>query len=420
MEALALLIGELIFVILVPFIALAIELFGAAISALVVALSGRKHEPGARAGIAKPVAVVLTGLSALVLVAVLAVNVFFFEQAVQFVFDRVEQRKGIATSCETIDGSLLTGRVQLGNCDIKRREHPVSTFDLQVAEINLNLRIASMFGTAQLDSARVSGLAGAVFTDRQAAADQPPRDRPRREFEIDELVVTDVRVAVTGINSSGDAFSLPIAVERLDSKPLRSKLLLFDVLFRANASGSLAGAPFELASSGTALDRRTEWRATQVPVASLADVVGGALGWFSAGFVNVYVEDDRKATDAASLDLDWQLEFSGLEVTPPPGTGRVARIASVPLTKLINGYDGSIPLEFGLVLDEDQFALRYSLTAAGVWLAIKDAVDGAWSRIGFDTSKIAEKTESMREGMRSVIDRVRGSGDEDDDNDDQP
>ncbi|MEO0953302.1 MAG: hypothetical protein AAFY44_18570, partial [Pseudomonadota bacterium] len=297
---------------------------------------------------------------------------------------------------------------------------PVSTFDLQVAEIDLDLRITSMFGTARLESARVTGLAGAVFTDRRSAANQPPRDRPRREFEIDDLKVTDVRIAVTGINASGNPFNVPVAIEQLTSRPLRSKLLLFDVLFRANASGSLAGAPFELASSGTNENRRTEWRATQVPVARLADVVGGALGWFSAGFVDVYVEDDWEATEATSLDLDWQLEFSGLEVTPPPGTGRVARIASVPLTKLINGYDGSIPLEFGLVLEEDQFALRYSLTAAGVWLAIKDAVDGAWSRIGFDTSKIAEKTESMREGMRSVIDHVRGSADEDEDNDDQP
>ena len=419
MEALALLIGELIFVILIPFIALAVELIGAAISALVAALSGRKREPGSRGSIAKPVAVVLAGLSGLVLVAVLVVHLFFFEQAVQFVFDRVEQRKGITTACETIDGSLFTGRVQLGNCDIQRREHPVSTFDLQVAEIDLDLRIASMFGTAQLDAARVTGLAGAVFTDRQAAADQPPRDRPRREFEIDELLVTDVRIAVTGINSSGNAFSVPIAVERLESTPLRSKFLLFDVLFRANAAGDLAGAPFELASSGTAERRRTEWRATQVPVASLADVVGGALGWFSDGFVDVYVEDDWEATASTSLDLDWQLEFSGLEVTPPPGTGRVARIASVPLAKLINGYEGSIPLEFGLDLKEDQFALRYSLSAAGVWLAIKGAVDGAWSRFGFDVSNIAEKTESMREGMRSVMDRVRGS-DEEPEEDDQP
>ncbi|MEL6448521.1 MAG: hypothetical protein AAFQ62_11290 [Pseudomonadota bacterium] len=408
MEALALLIGELIFVILIPFIALVVELFAAAVSALVAALSGRKRAPNARGSIAKPVAVVLAGLSGLVLVAVLVVNLFFFEQAVQFVFDRVAQRKGITTACDTIDGSLLTGRVQLGNCDIKRREHPVSTFDLQVAEIDLDLRIASMFGTAQLDTARVTGLAGTVFTDRRAAADQPPRDRPRREFEIDELLVTDVRIAVTGVNSSGNPFSVPIAVERLESTPLRSKFLLFDVLFRANAAGNLAGAPFELASSGTAERRRTEWRATQVPVASLADVVGGALGWFSDGFVDVYVEDDWEATASTSLDLDWQLEFSGLEVTPPPGTGRVARIASVPLAKLVNGYEGSIPLEFGLDLKEDQFALRYSLSAAGVWLAIKEAVDGAWSRIGFDSSKIADKTESMREGMRDILDRVRG------------
>ncbi|MEO0616805.1 MAG: hypothetical protein AAFY69_11800 [Pseudomonadota bacterium] len=419
MEALALIIGEIIFVILIPFIALVIELVAAAVSALVAARSGRKREPGSRGSIAKPVAVVLAGLSAVVLVAVLVVNLFFFEQGVQFVFERIEQRKGITTSCGEINGSLLTGRVQLGDCDIAREDHRVSTFDLQVAEIDLDLRIASMFGTAKLDSVRVTGLAGTVFTDRRSAADRPRRDRPRREFEIDDLTVQDVRVAVTGINASGDPFSAPIAVDQLDIAPLRSKLLLFDVLFRANASGSLAGAPFELASSATTDGRRTEWRATQVPVASLADVVGGALGWFSAGFVDVYVEDDWEATESTSLDLDWRLEFSELEVSPPPGTGRVARIASVPLTRLINGYDGSIPLEFGLVLEENQFALRYSLSAAGVWEALKTASDGAFSSVGFDVSKLAEKTESLREGMRSVIDRVRGS-DEEPEAEDQP
>lgn len=410
MEALALIIGEMVFAILAPFVAIVFEVAGAAISAIIGALGGGSGERGTTHRIARPVAIVLTALAGVVLASVLVANFFYFEPSVRFVLGQMEKRTGVATACKEIDGSLLMGRVSLGDCDIRRASHPRSTFELEVTALDIDLRITSLLGTATLDTAHVSGLSGWVRADRaRAAGDDSERAavRPRRDFEIRDLQVSDVRVSVSGTNPDGNDFEVPIEIEQLAIRPLRSRLVLFDLLFRANASGTLAGAPFRLTTTAIPDGRRTEWRAQQVPVASFGAMTGGALAWFNSGIVDVYVDDEWQRSDATAIDLDWQLRFSALEVAPPPGTGSVARFVTAPLTRFVNSFDGEFPLEFQLLLNENQFEYRSSLSAAGVWTAIGEAVNDALSLLGFDLDSAKRTGDTLKKGVTSVLDRIR-------------
>lgn len=416
MEALALIIGEIVFAILAPFIAIVVEAIGALLSALVSALGGGSGERVWSSRVAKSVAVVLTGLAGIVLACVLVANFFYFDESVRFVVSQVQKRTGIATECGEIEGSFLTGQVSLRECDIRRVTHPRSTFELAVAEVDIDLRITSMFGTATLDSARVAGLSGSVRADRNRATDEDsgePGVKPRRDFEVKDLRVSDVSVSISGTNPDGNDFEVPVEIGELEIQPLRSRLALFDILFRANASGALAGAPFQITTTEIPDGRRTEWRAQDVPIASFGSMVGGSLAWFSAGTVDVYVDDEWQRSDATAIDLDWRLDFSKLEVAPPPGTGRVARVITAPLTRFVNGFDGSFPLEFALVLNENQFEYRSSLSAAGVWSAIGESVNNALSLLGFDFSSAERTGASIKDGVKSVLDRVRKPKDED-------
>ena len=418
MEAIALIIGELVFAILAPFIAIVVEAVGAAISALIGLVTGKPTEKLASSRIARVIALVLAVLTGLVFACVLIINFFFFEDSARFVLGKVEDRAGIATECEDIRGSLLFGRVDLQNCSIRRPDHPTSSFELTVSEVNIDLRITSMLGTATLDTARVAGLNGWVRSDRSQALDESADDdqeRPRREFEVKDLQVSDTNVRLSGTNPDGNRFDVPIQIDRLEVQPLRSRFALFDVLFRSNASGSLAGAPFTLSSSKIPDGRRTEWRAEKVPIASFGSMTGGLLSWFSSGYVDVYVDDEWQRSDATAINMDWNLSFSQIEVTPPPGTGRVTRFVTAPLTRYVNSFDGEFPLEFEMVLNEDQFLYQSSLAAAGVWTAIGEAANNALSVIGIDLDSPENTGDSLKEGMKSILERARKPREQDED-----
>ncbi|MDJ0916399.1 MAG: hypothetical protein QNJ05_01465 [Woeseiaceae bacterium] len=410
MEAIALIIGELIFAILAPFIAIVVEAVGAAISALIGLLSGKRSENPVFLRITRLIAMALAALAGVVFACILVINFFFFEDSARFVLGKVETRAGIATECEDIGGSLLFGRVDLRNCSIRRPVHPSSSFELDVGEVSIDLRITSLLGTATLDTARVVGLSGWVRADRSQAPEggaDGDRERPRREFEVIDLQIADARVSLSGSNPDGNRFDVPIEIERVEVRPLRSRFALFDILFRSNASGSLAGAPVTLSSSEVPDGRRTEWRADKVPIASFGSMTGGILSWFSSGYVDVYVDDEWQRSDATAINMDWNLRFSDIEVAPPPGTGRVTRFVTAPLTRYVNSFDGDFPLEFEMVLNEDQFLYQSSLAAAGVWSAIGEAANNALSVIGINLESPEKTGDSLKEGMKSILERAR-------------
>ncbi len=434
MEAIALLIGELVFLILAPMIAVIAEAIVSLVSGLLALLStifGRKaqedstgssaHEvqqsppPTRTAKAATVVSRVFAALAVLAFTIVLAVHFFFFEQGVRFAFEQVEDRAGISANCAEIDGSLLAGRVTLGQCSMQRLQHSTSSFDLSVESLTLDLDVLSMFGTATIETAELEGLSGWIRSDRSEAPEEAAEDeeRPRRQFVIENLDVSDVELKIAGWNPDGNAFDIPVTIERVRISPLRSYLALFDVLFRSNASGTLDGAPFSLSTTATEDGRRTAWRAKQVPVASLGAMTGGLLSWFDAGTVDVFVDDEWQKNNATSIDMDWRLHFSDVSVAPPPGTSLTVEFVTGPLTRYVNSKNGEFPLEFSLKLDESQFEYRSSLAAAGLWSAVGGAVNNAGTLFGIQLDSAERTGEALKEGAKSILDRVRKPKDED-------
>lgn len=410
MEALILIFGELVFALLAPFFVIVVELVGSLLGLTFSFGIGRKTQDVASSRTARIIAMGLMTLAALLLSIIWVVNSFYFDSAVRYVFGVAEKRSGIVTSCQTIDGSLFAGRVDLRNCTIRRLSHPTSSFDLSLDEVFLDLRVTSLLGTANIDTARVAGLDGWVGSDRssrdpEAAAEQV--EKPRRAFVIDKLDVSDGRIKLSGTNPDGNAFELPVAISQIRSEPLRSRLALFDIMFRSNLAGSIADAPFEVSTSVIQDGRTTAWRAEQVPVASLGAMIGGPLSWFSSGYVDMFVDDQWQRGDALSIDMDWRLVFADVEVSAPPGTGALGRIASEPLTRYVNGLDGHFPLEFTVVVNESQFEFESSLAAAGLWSAVGDSVNKVLKTFGFDTEKASETGNALKEGAKSVLDRLR-------------
>lgn len=410
MEALILIFGELVFAILTPFVMLIADLIGSLLGLIISWVAGRKADRVVASRVIHVVAVGLIGLAILTLAAIWIVNSFYFDSTVRYVFGMTEKRSEIATACQEIDGSLFAGRIDLRDCTIRRSSHPTSSFDLNVEKVVFDLRVTSLLGTARIETAEVTGLDGWVRNDRSQAGGPDNTDqveKPRRAFVIDRLDVANASVELFGVNPDGNPFQLPIRIRQIDSQPLRSRLALFDILFRSNVSGSITEAPFEISTSGIQDGRQTAWRAEKVPIASFGALTGGPLSWFSAGHVDVYVDDEWQRGDSLSIDMDWRLQFTDVEVTAPAGSSAFTRMAAGPLTRYVNGLGGQFPLEFELVVNESQFEYSSSLAAAGLWTAVAEAVNRILATFGVDPKQASETADALKEGAKSVLDRLR-------------
>ena len=416
MEALVLIFGEMIFALLAPLVAVVVDLAAAILASIFSFIPSSSRRIRISGAAAKKVLFVLLAIAAISVGALAVINKFYFADSVRMVFGVLERRSGIEANCSDIDGSLFSGQVSLGNCAFARSGHPSSEFELQLEQLRFDLNMGSLFGTAEVQTAHISGLKGSVRrhhtqsdTDGEIAV-----EKPRRSFVIQDLKVEDIDISLSGLNKDGGRFELPVLVASATSAPLRSRLALFDILFRSNASGEIAGAEFKIQTAGDAGGRQTIWRASDVPVASFGAVTGGALSWFRNGVVDIYVEDNWRRDGQLEIDMDWNLRFRDVEVQAPETAAVMTRLATAPIVDYVNSHGGEFPFEFQMIINESQFEYQSSLAAAGLWTAVGAAVNNLLAGFGIDVGKSASETgDKLKEEAKSVLDRLRRPRDED-------
>lgn len=416
MEALVLIFGEMIFALLAPLVAVVVDLIAAILASIFSFFPSSSRRIRISSGAAKKVLVVLLAVAAIIVGALSVINKFYFTDSVRMVFGLLERRSGIEVDCSKIDGSVFSGQVALGSCTIVRTSHPGSEFELELGHVEFDLKLSSLFGTAEVQTAHISGLKGSVSRQHSQGVtdDDLAVEKPRRSFVIQDLKIEGVEISLSGLNKDGGRFELPVNVANATSAPLRSRLALFDILFRSNATGEIAGAEFEIQTAGDSSGRETTWRASDVPVASFGAVAGGVLSWFRDGVVDVYVEDTWRREGQLEIDMDWKLGFSNVEVQAPATAGVVTRLATGPIVDYVNSHDGEFPFEFQMVINESQFEYKSSLAAAGLWTAVGESVNKLLAGFGFDVGKSAAETgDKLKEEARSVLDRLRRSKNED-------
>ncbi len=410
MEALILIVGELILAVLVPLLATIVNVIGAMLASIFSIVPHVGEKRLISRGAAKKIFVLLLTTALIILSALFVIDKFFFADSVRMVFGTLERRSGVETSCVEIDGSVFSGRISLGKCTVVRREHANVEFNLELNTLDFQLQLSSLLGTANVQTAHIGGLRGSV-NRHQVQANSGGNDaleKPRRPFVIQDLRMENVEITLSGVNRDGDSFELPVQVISATSAPLRSRFALFDILFRSNATGEIAGAEFEIKTDGDSDGRHTTWRASQVPVANFGSMVGGALSWLHDGVVDVYVEDRWRRDGQLEVDMDWRLDFWDIEVQVPATAGVVKRLASGPIVDYVNSHNGEFPFEFQMTVNENQFEYRSSLEAAGLWSAVGDSINNVLTYVGVEVDGTASETgEKLKEGARSVIDRLR-------------
>lgn len=422
MELLIALIAELIAAIFVPFIVLIIEAIFSFIAFVSYHLFGHVIEArlsfGDKYNFDNPLIgkglMIVSGvfgvLFVLGLVFVFVLNTFFFTSTIRWVGNEAYQQTGIAIDFDDVEGSFFGGTFDFSNLNIERRGDYPTEYDLTVKTAAVDINITSLlFGIASLSSLEVEGVEGDAWTkgisetapesaseNQEITSDEA---KPRRAFRVDKVDITNVNLT---LHKEGVA-PLSLDVESIDSAPFRSEYAVFDIFFRSNIQGRVNSSEIRIATQGNGTGRRTQWTIEDFPAELVRHYVERApFHWFTGGTIDVEVRDEWDDDGNAEIDMDWRLALKAVRVVTPENVGFVNRAIAGPIANYINGREDDIDLRFALVMNEEQFKTKSSLSAAGLWDAV---VDGTAKAIA---EKSKSTTEEVKEGINDAVDFFEG------------
>ncbi|MGI9464045.1 MAG: hypothetical protein ACR2OM_08895, partial [Aestuariivirgaceae bacterium] len=345
------------------------------------------------------------GLLVAASVAVVAANTFMFEPTVNWLAGKVSEKSGIGIEVGEADGSLLTGRLSLKRLRIERRNPSKTEYKLSVSRAEMDLDLLSFaFGTARFSMLSVEGVSGEIWS-KPRPSDTSPSDRsksqrqsPRKEFEIAQLGLSDVRISLHRPNSP----SVSLAIDKLSSAPLRSQYAVFDTFFRSDVVASIDGHQVLISTDRKGDGRKTKWVIKDFPAGLVRHYVDKPpFSWFEHGTVDLMVEDDWSDASSPEIDMDWRLVLKSVKVAPPENTGLIGRTVSAPVAHYINRRDKDIDLRFRIVMNKDQFMHKSSLDATGIWNAVLDGT----ARAIADNSEA--KADEVKEKIKNMVDRAK-------------
>jgi hypothetical protein len=403
MELLIALIGEFVAVLIVPAITLALELLFpvfALISELVAKVLGipsllqprrsagpeRKPSPWLRR-----IGKVLLGLTAATTLLVILLNTVLFEPTLRRGLSRAREKTGVDVQFESARGNFLSGAFTLQGVTVKRQDALRSNIDLKIREARADVSLVSLMRP----TVHVGGLR---LVDVQGIYQRGRLKLPRRDFIVDELIVENASVDLKEPDTDLPAPALPLKIERLECRPFRRDSALFDLLFRSNGQGTLAGAPFEIRSETLNLGRTTTWKARAIPVAFLAGYLGEPFDWLTSGTVDVDVDDAWSDGPTTEIDSHWKVDFRDVAAAVPSRITGFKRVVAEPVVRFIQAHPAHLPLEFHLKLDKGHFTGAASVETTGI---LKAAADGMLEEMA---RKAMVPVETLKELGRRALD----------------
>jgi hypothetical protein len=377
------------------------------------------------------VAIVCLVFTGVALSTLVVINTWFIDDLARWLLAKQQEKNGIAITADTIDGNLFSGRFTATGITVQRRDHPAGFIDLTVKRLDATVSVWRVLANPLVvESVVVTGVAGRY--ERGVPGQEPVKKPltiagvtveqndgktslvldtqrpPKRRFAITALTITGVEVDYVD-HTRKRPLNLPVTITTLTANPLRSQWAVFDVLFRANASGSVAGRPFTITTNGDDLGRDTQWHVDGLPVAVLADQIGGPFALLSGGTADVHVVDHwRKSDDQRVIVMDWSVVLNQVKAEVPETTTAMMALLAKPAVAFINANGERVPLSFRVEIDENRFDGAASAEAAGLWHVVADSAAATLAKVlGVDTDAVKDTGTMIREGAKGILDHWR-------------
>ena len=284
-----------------------------------------------------------------------------------------------------------------------RQGHAESNFDLQADELSLNLPMKRILAkTTPIESVFLSGLRGDFHRVKT-----PEQVKLRKHYEVRHLRLENIDLAVRDSSRPNEA-RFTVKIDELDSQPLRSRFAVFDLLFRSNATGKIAGQPFAIRTRKTESGRETSWEANDLPVDFVAHHLGGPFDWLAGGTVDVRVEDKWSIEQSVRIDMHWSFVLKQLIVNPPDDTSASGRLLAAAVGKYLQAHSDRLAVDFSLTMDESKFEGAASADAAGLGKAARQGFARELARLaGTDPDALDQRIQTGIEAFKKRLDNRR-------------
>jgi hypothetical protein len=370
-------------------------------------------------------------VAGLMMATLLVINQWFLDDVARYILARQQARTGITITFDSLSGNLFSGRFQVDGITVQRRDNPAGLIDLTVHRLDLAIDVWHVLkNPLVIDSVTVDGvrgrfergvpgqepvkkpltIAGVAIEehDGKTSLTIPTSRKQKRQFTITTLQVTNLGVAYAD-HTRKRPLAVPVTLTTFSSAPLRSSWAVFDVLFRSNATGTIAGKPLRITTSGDDLGRDTQWHIDGLPVDILADQIGGPFALLTAGTADVHVVDHwRRGDDGLVIVMDWSVVLKQVHAEVPATTSKMMALLAKPAVAFINATGERVPLSFRVEIDENRFHGTSSAEAAGLWTVVSDSAAATLAKVlGIETETVKDVRDQAVDKAKSLLDKLR-------------
>lgn len=295
------------------------------------------------------------------LIAVLLVNLLFFEVTARGVMDILHERTGVEIKFEKAEGNLFSGTTTLHGVTIRRMHHKTSTFDLRADVVDLDLDMTSLLTfRPRIESLKLKGVKGKFHRKAKVW-----RTKPRKAFTVEEFSLEDIALNITDSSREGPPFDVTLTVKKFHTAPFRSKLAIFDILFHSSGSGALNGSPMVVETEETGNITTCRWRLDDFPLELAAAYIRGPFKYISRARIDIDIHGKRDK--GGYIDTDWSMWLREIDAVPADDSSSMTHKTTYKIVQYLDRNAPEIPVRFHLQFRDDDFKNAVSLEGAGIW-----------------------------------------------------
>jgi len=268
----------------------------------------------------------------------LLANFLFFEAFTRLALSRLESRSGILVKFKAAEGNQFSGKIRLKVVTLNRDHHPKSQFNFQVHELAIDMDMSALFlFQTVLEEAKITGLRGTF-----KRVSHITRFKPRKSFVVKSLKIVDMNIQVTDTTRGPMPITANLIMQQLESHPFRSKLSIYDILFRSRGNGILEQGSFTISRSDSTEDSPGEsrWYIEEIPLKLLGAYMGGPFALISDGSMELEIKSRPTIGKNPLIHMAWDLTIRNVQAKVPENysaDGIIGKMAQ-PVVNYINEH----------------------------------------------------------------------------------
>ncbi len=395
MDALFVIVAELLIVPLILWALLILELTIGVLASVVAIFAGRRSPSEALEERWRAVRRRLLWSLILMTSGLMLADLLFFESFVHLALSSIDERDDIELRYAHAEGSFILGRIEFDDIELSARrgdpDDPDDRYSFVARELVIDIDTRALLTlNFRVEELALEGVRGEL--DRLRATDPQTRKTGgaaqalARNFTLERLHVGTTTLVLRDHTKSdpdhpGDRPpTVTLTLDELDAGPLRSEAPIFDLLYRTRGTGSLDGHPFVLRTAETDGVPSSTIELRDIPLEALGASLEARAGLRASGTADLVLDNRYRGEEGgagASVEIRAEVTLHDLELQVGPDAGIRAKLMLDMATGVLEQLGADFPLAFSIEVEERELAGLRSVATSGIPERVADAIADA-------------------------------------------